>query len=147
VGEYRMSYVSALQRCLAECPCESKALAVSAAVRVNGRLHWTSPDSEQGLAAGNAIFPVYSITKTLTAICVSLSETRSLELNDPVRKWLPDLAVGDGITLAHLLRHRSGLAAYPTRPERCIAARQDSAPDGVRHLPWPSPTSETSVVG
>jgi hypothetical protein len=83
---YGMSYVSALQGCLSQFPSESKALAVSAAIRVNGLLHWSSPDSQAGLAAGNAIFPIYSITKTLTAICVlRLFERRSLELTYQVR--------------------------------------------------------------
>jgi D-alanyl-D-alanine carboxypeptidase len=108
-----MSLVSALQRCLSELPPQSNARRVSAAVRVNGRLHWTSTDADEGLLAGSAKFPVYSITKTLTAICVlRLSEIGSLAVTDSVRKWLPRLDVPDSITLAHLLRHASGLGDY-----------------------------------
>ena len=86
---------------------------VAVAVRVNGVLrdHPTdlSPDS---------IFPVYSITKTLTAVCVlRLVEIGSLRLDAPVHDWLPEIALPKTLTLTHLLRHTSGLRDYGPSPE------------------------------
>jgi D-alanyl-D-alanine carboxypeptidase len=61
----------------------------------------------------DAFFPIYSITKTLTAICVlRLVETGSLRLDEAARKWLPEVAIPDTITIAQLLRHTSGLRDY-----------------------------------
>jgi D-alanyl-D-alanine carboxypeptidase len=81
---------------------------VSAAVRVNGELRPAPADFP-----ADAIFPIYSITKTLTAICVlRLVETGSFRLSDSVRQWLPDANIPHTITLTHLLRHTSGLRDY-----------------------------------
>jgi CubicO group peptidase (beta-lactamase class C family) len=81
---------------------------ISAAVRVNGELRSVATDFP-----AHAVFPIYSITKTLTAICVlRLVEAGSLRLIDAARKWLPDVSISSTITLAHLLRHKSGLRDY-----------------------------------
>jgi D-alanyl-D-alanine carboxypeptidase len=81
---------------------------ISAAVRVNGELRPVATDFPRA-----SVFPIYSITKTLTAICVlRLVETGSFRLADAVRTWLPELDVPPAITLEHLLRHRSGLGDY-----------------------------------
>ena len=59
---------------------------VSAAVRVNGEIRSIPTDFPP-----RAVFPIYSITKTLTAICVlRLVETGALRLGDAARRWLPD---------------------------------------------------------
>jgi D-alanyl-D-alanine carboxypeptidase len=90
-----------------------------AAIRVNGDLRSTPGDLPT-----NALFPIYSITKTLTAICVlRLMESGSLHLGDPVRQWLPEVNVPATITLDHLLRHRSGLRDYGPLPEYHHAVR------------------------
>lgn len=118
-----MSDVSTLQECLSEWRARSGVPGVSAAVRLDGRLIWESNDTA-GTFTGAARFPIYSITKTLTAVCVlRLHETRSLNVTDPLRHWLPDLAVSDAITLAHLLRHTSGLKDYGPLPEYHAAVR------------------------
>jgi D-alanyl-D-alanine carboxypeptidase len=92
---------------------------VSAAVRVNGKLRPTPTDFP-----GDAIFPIYSITKTLTAICVlRLVETGSFRLADSARQWLPDADIPSTITLTHLLRHTSGLRDYGPLPEYHHAVR------------------------
>lgn len=92
---------------------------VSAAVRVNGELRFTRTDFP-----ADAIFPIYSITKTLTAICVlRLAEAGSLRLADAARQWLPELNIPGTITLTHLLRHTSGLRDYGPLPEYHDAVR------------------------
>ena len=65
---------------------------ISTAVRVNGELGSTPAD-----LPADALFPVYSITKTLTAICVlRLAEIGTLRLGDSVRHWLPTVNVQIG---------------------------------------------------
>jgi D-alanyl-D-alanine carboxypeptidase len=92
---------------------------ISAAVRVNGELRSVPTD-----LPAHAVFPIYSITKTLTAICVlRLVETGSLRLFDAARRWLTDVSIPTTITLAHLLRHRSGLRDYGPLPEYHEAVR------------------------
>jgi D-alanyl-D-alanine carboxypeptidase len=119
----RMNNVSILQDCLADWRARSGAPGVSAAVRLDGRLVWAS-SADDGVLAGAARVPIYSITKTLTAICVlRLHEIGSLNVADPARRWLPEVAVSDTITLAHLLRHTSGLKDYGPLPEYHAAVR------------------------
>jgi D-alanyl-D-alanine carboxypeptidase len=92
---------------------------VSAAVRINGELHSVPTD-----LTAQAVFPIYSITKTVTAICVlRLVETGSLRLVDAARKWLPEVSIPNTVTLAHLLRHRSGLRDYGPLPDYHDAVR------------------------
>ena len=79
----------------------------------------------------DAVFPIYSITKTLTPICaLRLVENGSLGLTDVVREWLPDVNIPATITLTHLLRHRSGLRDYGWLPECHASVR--TRPD----QPW-----------
>ncbi|MCB0256424.1 MAG: beta-lactamase family protein [Anaerolineae bacterium] len=59
-------------------------------------------------------FRIGSITKMFTAaVIVKLAEEGVLTLDDPLARWLPDVAeqlpYGDQITLRHLLTHTSGL--------------------------------------
>ena len=92
---------------------------VSAAVRVDGDLRFIATDFP-----AHSVFPIYSITKTLTAICVlRLVETGALRLVDAARQWLPDLSIPATITLTHLLRHTSGLRDYGPLPEYHEAVR------------------------
>jgi D-alanyl-D-alanine carboxypeptidase len=92
---------------------------VSAAVRVNGELRAITSDFP-----AHSLFPIYSITKTLTAICVlRLVESGSFSLDDEVRQWLSDVNLPDTITLTHLLRHRSGLGDYGPLREYYEAVR------------------------
>jgi D-alanyl-D-alanine carboxypeptidase len=105
---------------------ETPADRVAVAVRVNGELLATPTDFPT-----DAVFPIYSITKALTAICVlRLAETGSLRLSDPARHWLPDVNIPTTITVTHLLRHTSGLRDYGPLPEYHEAVR--SGPD----RPW-----------
>ena len=55
-----------------------------------------------------------SVTKQFTAACILLlKQDGKLRLDDPVRKWLPELPAGDDkITIRNLLTHTSGLIDY-----------------------------------
>lgn len=55
-----------------------------------------------------------SMSKPFTAACILLlKQDGKLRLDDPVRKWLPELPASDaGITLENLLTHTSGLIDY-----------------------------------
>ena len=98
-------------------------MALSVALRINGELRDTEAD-----LTPEARFPVYSITKTLTAICVlRLAEFGSFNLDDDVRKWLPEVNLPTAITLTHLLRHTSGLRDYGPLPEYHEAVRTHPA--------------------
>jgi D-alanyl-D-alanine carboxypeptidase len=92
---------------------------VAVAVRVNGVLRDYPTDLSR-----DSVFPVYSITKTLTAICIlRLVETGSLRLDAPIHAWLPEVALPETVTLTHLLRHTSGLGDYGPLPEYHQAVR------------------------
>jgi D-alanyl-D-alanine carboxypeptidase len=98
----------------------------SVSVRLNGRIHPVPTE-----LPGDVVFPIYSISKTLTAICVlRLVETGALSLTDAARRWLPDVDIAGTITLEMLLRHRSGLRDYGPLPEYHEGVR--AHPDG----PW-----------
>ena len=119
-----MSYESILTRCLAGFVREPNLTRLAAAIRVDGRPYWMSANSAEGLLAGDARFPVYSITKTLIAICVlRLCQSGSLKLTDEVTKWFVGRGVPGGITLGHLLRHTSGLGDYGPLAEYHQAVR------------------------
>jgi CubicO group peptidase (beta-lactamase class C family) len=92
---------------------------VSAAVGVNGELRTTPTD-----LPANALCPIYSITKTLTTICVlRLTESGFLSIDASVVRWLPQVEVPATITVTHLLRHTSGLRDYGPLPEYHQAVR------------------------
>lgn len=66
-------------------------------------------------ATSDTLFQIGSITKLYTAVlCLQLVEEGKLSLDEPVRRWLPDFALGDEsvaarLTLRHLLTHQSGI--------------------------------------
>ncbi len=62
-------------------------------------------------------FEIGSITKLFTAVALlQLQEEGALSLNDPLAKWLPDLAAeipyGNEMTLRQLATHTAGLGEY-----------------------------------
>jgi D-alanyl-D-alanine carboxypeptidase len=94
-------------------------MAVSTAFRVNGALR-----DVQSELSPETVFPIYSITKTLTAICtLRLVELGSLHLDADVRQWVPEVKLPVALTLTHLLRHTSGLCDYGPLPEYHEAVR------------------------
>jgi CubicO group peptidase (beta-lactamase class C family) len=60
----------------------------------------------------NTLFPIASISKTLTATAIlQLMERGKLNVNDPVVKCLPEFPYPQ-VTIRHLLSHTSGLPPY-----------------------------------
>ncbi len=67
--------------------------------------------------AADAHYEIGSNTKLMTsAMILQLQEEGALAIDDPIGKWLPELAAelpnGDAITIDMLLRHTSGLVDY-----------------------------------
>jgi len=75
-------------------------------------------------------FRIASNTKTMTAaVIVQLAEEGQLDLDDPVSKYVSGVPDGDQITIAELLKMRSGLYNYTDAPE--ISASLDRDPTKV----------------
>ena len=75
-------------------------------------------------------FRIASNTKTMTAaVIVQLAQEDRLDFDDPVSKYVSDVANGDQITIADLLKMRSGLYNYTDAPE--ISASLDQNPAKV----------------
>ncbi|BCA55663.1 serine hydrolase [Nitrospira sp. KM1] len=91
---------------------------VAACIRLDGRLLWSgvSVAARQKAAMGLSCpirFPIYSITKIFTGICVFRAEAAGLlHVDDPLYSWFPELPVSRKIRLSHLLQHTSGLRDY-----------------------------------
>lgn len=62
----------------------------------------------------STVFYIASTSKQFTAMSVAfLAEDGTLSLDDPIRKWIPELpAYADRITIHHLLHHTSGIRDY-----------------------------------
>jgi len=100
----------------------------------------------------DAHFRIASITKTMTsAVIVLLAQDGKLQFSDPVSKYVPNVPNGENITIAELLKMRSGLYGYTNDSE--FAATLDADPTkvwtpqevlaiGFRHPPeFPSGTA------
>ena len=75
-------------------------------------------------------FRIASNTKTMTAaVIVQLAQEGRLDLDDPVSKYVSGVPDGDQITIADLLKMRSGLYNYTDAPE--ISASLDGDPTKV----------------
>jgi CubicO group peptidase (beta-lactamase class C family) len=84
-------------------------------------------------------FRLGSVTKQFTAACILLLEERGkLDVQDPVKRYLPDApAAWDRITIFNLLTHTSGIPSYtgfsdyqatqgnPVTPEQLVARFRD----------------------
>jgi D-alanyl-D-alanine carboxypeptidase len=76
-------------------------------------------------------FRIASNTKTMTsALILLLAQDGRLRLSDPVSDYVPGVPGGDHITVAQLLRMRSGLYNYTDAPE--LAAALDADPGKAR---------------
>jgi D-alanyl-D-alanine carboxypeptidase len=72
-------------------------------------------------------FRIASNTKTMTAaLIVLLAQDGRLKFSDPVSKYVPDVPNGENITVAQLLKMRSGLYGYTADPE--LSAVMDADP-------------------
>jgi D-alanyl-D-alanine carboxypeptidase len=75
-------------------------------------------------------FRIASITKTMTsAVIVLLAQEGKLQFSDPISKYVPNVPNGENITIAELLKMRSGLYGYTNDPE--FAATLDADPAKV----------------
>jgi D-alanyl-D-alanine carboxypeptidase len=75
-------------------------------------------------------FRIASNTKTMTAaLIVLLAQDGKLKFSDPVSNYVPDVPNGENITVAQLLKMRSGLYGYTADP--ALAAVMDADPGKV----------------
>jgi D-alanyl-D-alanine carboxypeptidase len=75
-------------------------------------------------------FRIASNTKTMTAaLIVLLAQDGTLKFTDPVSAYVPDVPNGENITIAELLKMRSGLYGYTADP--VLAAGMDADPTKV----------------
>src|ERR1022692_2520892 len=76
-------------------------------------LEWKMPNSP------TTKFRLGSVTKQFTAACILLLEERGkLQVNDPVKKYMPDApATWDKVTVYHLLTHTSGIPDFTRFPD------------------------------
>jgi D-alanyl-D-alanine carboxypeptidase len=128
-----------LQKALERLVAGAGALGATAAVRCDGLGAWagaagsrdfsetnsessSETNSESNAMLAGACMPAYSITKTMTAICVvRLAETGALALDDAISKWVPDLPFGDRVSLRRLLDHSAGVPNYSLIEEQIVA--------------------------
>jgi D-alanyl-D-alanine carboxypeptidase len=77
--------------------------------------------------AANTHFRIASNTKTMTAaLIVLLAQDGKLKFSDPVSTYVPDVPNGENITVAQLLKMRSGLYGYTADP--ALSAAMDADP-------------------
>lgn len=104
---------------------EGRLYGAAAGVVHGGELVWSGGAGFADLAAGrlsgpDALYRIASITKTFTGTAIlQLRDAGKLDLDDPVVKWVPELAdsaspktIG-GVTIRRLLSHESGLVSEP----------------------------------
>lgn len=115
---------------------ENRLYGASAGVVHGDELAWSGGAGFADMAAGrpagpDVLYRVASITKTFTGTAIMrLRDAGKLGLDDPVVKWVPELAgsatpetIG-GVTIRRLLSHESGLVGDP--PGTDFLARQPS---------------------
>jgi D-alanyl-D-alanine carboxypeptidase len=101
---------------------------------------------------GNTHFRIASNTKTMTAaLIVLLAQDGKLRFGDPVSAFVPGVPNGENITVAELLKMRTGLFGYTSDP--ILADMMDAAPSkawtprevldiAFRHPPQFAPDAE-----
>jgi D-alanyl-D-alanine carboxypeptidase len=79
-------------------------------------------------------FRIASNTKTMTAaLIVLLAQDGKLKFSDPVSAYVPDVPNGENITIANLLKMRSGFYGYTADPDLSAAMDADL---GKVWTPW-----------
>jgi D-alanyl-D-alanine carboxypeptidase len=87
----------------------------------------TTDIGAQAPPAADTHFRIASNTKTMTAaLVVLLAQDGKLKFGDPVSAYVPDVPNGENITIAELLKMRSGLYGYTEDP--ALAAAMDANP-------------------
>src|SRR5215470_14791736 len=115
---------------------ENRLYGASAGVVHGDQLAWSGGAGFADIAASrpagrDVLYRVASITKTFTGTAImQLRDAGKLDLDDPVVKWVPELAdsatpetIG-GVTIRRLLSHESGLVSEP--PGTDFMAKQPS---------------------
>ncbi|MBW4609742.1 MAG: beta-lactamase family protein [Hassallia sp. WJT32-NPBG1] len=79
----------------------------------------------------NSSFYIYSITKTFVSVCLlRLAQDALLDLDDPLKKWLPEMPFPDSVTLRRLLNHTSGIPNYTSLEDYLPAVSENPS------IPW-----------
>ena len=104
---------------------ENRLYGAAAGIVHNGELVWSGgagfADQAAGRSSGpDVLYRIASITKTFTGTAIlQLRDAGKLDLDDPVVKWVPELAdsaspetIGN-VTIRRLLSHESGLVSEP----------------------------------
>ncbi len=122
----------------------------------SANLEWGIPNSPA------TRFRIGSLTKQFTAAAILLLEERGkLNINDPVKKYLPDVPPAwDKITIFHLLTHTSGIPnfstgfpdyaasePFATTPEKLVARFRDKPLEFVPGEGWNYTNSGYEVLG
>jgi CubicO group peptidase (beta-lactamase class C family) len=77
-------------------------------------------------------FRIGSITKQFTAVCIlQLAEQGKLSLQDDIKKYIPDYAIKEPITIEHLLTHTSGIKSYTNVDSFWKNMRTDMTPRAI----------------
>jgi CubicO group peptidase (beta-lactamase class C family) len=77
-------------------------------------------------------FRIGSITKQFTAVCIlQLAEQGKISLQDDIKKYIPDYAIKEPITIEHLLTHTSGIKSYTSVDSFWKNMRTDMAPRAI----------------
>ena len=111
---------------------------------------WADPEHKSFMRV-DSIFWIASMSKPITATAVlMLMEEGKLSLDDPIAKYVPELAglkTADGktprITLRHLLTHTSGMGEAPTKRRKPRAR----CPTWCRPLPQSRSRSSRGASG
>src|SRR5262249_2602758 len=80
-------------------------------------------DARIGEAPADAVFPVFSVSKAVTALAVHLQAERGLlDVEAPIAAYWPEYAANgkERVTIRHVLSHRGGVPELPpdVTPER-----------------------------
>ena len=116
LGEAIDAYVTGFGRTWGDAFAFSGYVAVARDGRVVFGKGYGQADRNWGIVAGpDTRFRIGSTSKSFTALGIlQLAERGRLGLEDPVRKYLPELpAMADPVTIHHCLTHTSGLPPLP----------------------------------
>lgn len=88
---------------------------------------------EEGIGnKANTVHAIASLTKAFTAVSIMMLEERGLlSVNDTVDMYVPELPVGNQITIHHLLDHTSGLFEFTYNPEVWVNMDKFHTPEEV----------------
>ncbi len=86
---------------------------VAMAATVDDKLALSQATTKAVPADAAMAYPVGSISKQFTAVCLLLLQERGkLRLDDPVAKWFPNFTRANEVTVRNLLTHTSGYSDY-----------------------------------